>query len=90
MEIVPLRHSTPASWLHTHTHTPVWVGEVHSQQDALLFIAKGGDNDQIPDSDGADGLQLHRLHDRAQKTRETKGGGGDFICNIYCSFPFRY
>lgn len=42
-------------------HAPLRVGEIHTQQHALLFAGEGGDNDQIPDSDRADGLQLHRL-----------------------------
>lgn len=48
---------------HLRSHTPFWVGEIHAQQYALLFVAEGGDNIQIPDSDGADGLQLHRLRE---------------------------
>jgi len=60
----------PSSWL----HTPLGVGEIHAQQDTLLFVTEGGDNDQIPDSDRADGLQLHRLHDR------TRAAGRQRMC----------
>lgn len=58
--LLSLWHCTPTS----RSHTPFWVGEIHAQQYALLFVAKGWDNDQIPDSDRADGLQLHRLQDK--------------------------
>lgn len=66
MESLSLWHSTLASWL----HTPVWVGEIHAQQDALLFVADGADDDQISDSDRADGLQLHRLRERGSIMRQ--------------------
>lgn len=68
MEILSLWHAIPASWL----HTPVWAGEIHAQQDALLFVAEGGDNDQIPDSDRADGLQLHRLREKGDKKEDER------------------
>lgn len=45
--VCSLGYITPESWL----HKPVCVGEIHAQQDALLFVSKGGDDNQIPDSD---------------------------------------
>lgn len=66
--VLALWHSTPASWL----HTPVLVGEIHAQQDALLLVAQGGDNNQIPDSGWVDRLQLNRLAESNKRMWETE------------------
>lgn len=59
------------------TRTPVCVGEVHAQQDALLFTGQGGDDNEIPDSVRVDGLELHSLRSRAWKRGATGEGQKD-------------
>lgn len=66
LEIINWTETQSAAFLVTvqrcnRPHAPLWVGEIHTQQHTLLFAGEGGDNDQIPDSDRADGLQLHCL-----------------------------